>query len=221
VLWTRGDSNPLPPPCESGALPDELRARGGQVGYRPPAHDLARVGGRLRHKPVRRSRDTRFLRARELLVWMGGIEPPAFRFQSGRAAAALHPDVGWLEGPAPSWTSFTARRLVSFGISHSPRVRNRTCVSRSSGESSAIELRVVVVGAEGFEPTTTRLRTGDSSRLSYTPMIGARLLRGPALRHVYPGDQPRGSCAMVPSSGIEPASAEFQSAAFTRMAPRA
>jgi hypothetical protein len=30
-----------------------------------------------------------------------------------------------------------------FVLAHSPRVRNRTCVSRSSGESSAIELRVV------------------------------------------------------------------------------
>jgi hypothetical protein len=25
--WTRGDSNPWPPPCEGGALPTELRAR--------------------------------------------------------------------------------------------------------------------------------------------------------------------------------------------------
>ena len=24
--WTRGDSNPWPPPCEGGALPTELRA---------------------------------------------------------------------------------------------------------------------------------------------------------------------------------------------------
>jgi hypothetical protein len=24
--WTRGDSNPWPPPCEGGALPAELRA---------------------------------------------------------------------------------------------------------------------------------------------------------------------------------------------------
>src|SRR5919106_4170145 len=26
--WTRGDSNPWPPPCEGGALPTELRAPG-------------------------------------------------------------------------------------------------------------------------------------------------------------------------------------------------
>ena len=26
-LWSRGDSNPLPPPCKSGALPGELRPR--------------------------------------------------------------------------------------------------------------------------------------------------------------------------------------------------
>jgi hypothetical protein len=59
-----------------------------------------------------------------------------------------------------------------FVLAHSPRVRNRTCVSRSSGENSAIELRVDwLVGAAGFEPATTRLRTGDSSRLSYTPMM--------------------------------------------------
>ena len=26
--WSRGDSNPLPPPCKGGALPGELRPRG-------------------------------------------------------------------------------------------------------------------------------------------------------------------------------------------------
>src|SRR3989344_5939297 len=34
--WRRGDSNPLPPPCKGGALPDELRPlteATGQVGY--------------------------------------------------------------------------------------------------------------------------------------------------------------------------------------------
>ena len=29
--WTRGDSNPWPPPCEGGALPTELRAREGSA----------------------------------------------------------------------------------------------------------------------------------------------------------------------------------------------
>ena len=30
--WRRGDSNPLPPVCETGALPDELQPQGGPAG---------------------------------------------------------------------------------------------------------------------------------------------------------------------------------------------
>lgn len=92
-------------------------------------HDLARVGSRLRHGPV---------------VWVAGFEPASSSFQARWATTTRHPEMGWLEGPAPSSTGVTTRRLVSFGISHSPRVENRTRVSRLSAGCSPTELRVDV-----------------------------------------------------------------------------
>ena len=94
-----------------------------------------------------------------------GLQPAAFAARPSRQWSSM-----WTwRVTLPLARACKARRLPSGhargpGEENRPRVRNRTCVSRSSGESSAIELRVAsLVRVTGTAPATSRSRSERSS----------------------------------------------------------
>src|SRR5436190_1645281 len=109
-MWRRGDSNPLPPVCETGALPDELQPQDG-----PPDPQSQRLGSNqlghvyetcappvvLRwHESGRRDSNPRLRR--------GGAVRYQLRYDHMSGSGDSNPVYAWLEARCPTGWATTA-----------------------------------------------------------------------------------------------------------------